>query len=257
MKRITTYLMIFCLIFLLAGCENGGQEKIRKPKGKKVSDKADRRPGYIYGKVKKTMEGGGYTYMLLEFDGKNTWVAVPRTPVKNGDEVMLYPGQVMKDFHSKSLDKTFDSIIFSQGPVTPPSSMAHGTEASEMAIQAHSSTNRMKKKDVRVKHASGAGAITIATAYEKAKELNGKEVVLRAVVERVLKNILGKNWIHCQDGTGTEAGKNYDITVTTKASPEVGSTVLIKGTLVKDKNIGAGYFYPVIIENAKVTVLKK
>jgi hypothetical protein len=109
------------------------------------------------------------------------------------------------------------------------------------------------KKDIHIQPASGENAITIEAAYRDAKKLDGKQVVLRAQVVKITKNILGKNWLHCQDGTGSADKHNFDITVTTSAAPEPGSTILIKGTLHKDRDIGAGYFYPVIIEDANVT----
>ncbi len=255
LKRYLIPLTLF-LALLLTACQ--GSEEKKAEKSTKKSDAASRakQAGYLYGTVKETMDGGGYTYILLEFDGRKSWVAVPPMKVKVGDEVMLYPGQVMKNFHSKSLNRTFETIIFSQGAVSPPME-AKASNRSDMAAQAHSGTSRVEKKDVKITPASGPGAITVQMAYQKAKELDGKQVVLKAVVVKISKNILGKNWVHCQDGTGTEKEKNFDITVTTKASPSVGDKVLIKGILHKDKDIGAGYFYPVLIEDAEITKLEK
>ena len=44
-----------------------------------------------------------------------------------------------------------------------------------------------------------------------------------------------------------------DITVTSDQTAKVGDIVIIEGTLTVDKDFGAGYFYDVIVENAKVT----
>lgn len=74
----------------------------------------------ISGKVLETMNAGGYTYVLIAGSDKNVWGAVPSTEVAVGQEVELLPGQTMTNFNSKSLNKTFDSVIFSTGvvPVT-------------------------------------------------------------------------------------------------------------------------------------------
>jgi hypothetical protein len=72
----------------------------------------------ISGKVVETMNGGGYTYVNLEKDGKKRWVAAPTMQVSVGQELELRNGAVMTNFSSKTLNKTFDSIIFSAGPVT-------------------------------------------------------------------------------------------------------------------------------------------
>jgi len=81
------------------------------------SDKEDA-AAVLTGKVVETMDGGGYTYINLEKDGKKTWVAVPVMKVKVGDEVKLQSGMPMTNFKSKALNRTFDSVIFSGGPVT-------------------------------------------------------------------------------------------------------------------------------------------
>jgi hypothetical protein len=72
----------------------------------------------ISGKVVETMNSGGYTYVNLEKDGKKRWVAAPSMQVSVGQELKLRNGAVMTNFSSKSLNKTFDSIIFSAGPAT-------------------------------------------------------------------------------------------------------------------------------------------
>jgi hypothetical protein len=61
------------------------------------------------------MNSGGYTYVYLDQNGKKTWVAIPQTAVKVGQEVTCQPGMEMKNFTSKTLHRTFESIIFSGG----------------------------------------------------------------------------------------------------------------------------------------------
>jgi len=69
----------------------------------------------VSGKVMETMDSGGYTYICLESGGKKVWAAVPTTKVSVGQELTLKPGQEMSNFNSKSLNRTFDSVIFSGG----------------------------------------------------------------------------------------------------------------------------------------------
>ena len=88
---------------------------------------------------------------------------------------------------------------------------------------------------------------------EHKADLNGKPVKLRARVVKASRGIMGKNWLHLRDGTG-EASQN-DVTVTSVdgyAAP--GAVVVVEGTLGVDKDIGAGYFFPVIIENARIII---
>lgn len=71
----------------------------------------------LSGKVMETMDSGGYTYVLLDNNGKQTWVAMPKTKVVKGANMSFLPGTEMPNFHSKTLNRTFDKIIFSGGPV--------------------------------------------------------------------------------------------------------------------------------------------
>jgi len=71
--------------------------------------------GTLSGKVVETMNSGGYTYVSLENNGKKTWIALPDTKVKVGQQLTCQPGMEMKNFTSKTLNRTFDSIIFSGG----------------------------------------------------------------------------------------------------------------------------------------------
>ena len=64
--------------------------------------------------------------------------------------------------------------------------------------------------------------------------------------------IMGRNWIHLQDGTGDAAAGTNDLTVTSSATTAVGDTILVQGSVAVDKDFGAGYRYAVIVEDASV-----
>ncbi len=64
---------------------------------------------------------------------------------------------------------------------------------------------------------------------------------------KFVPDIMRTNWMHIQDGT---AG---DLTVTTDGSFAKGDQVMVEGVLSINKDFGAGYKYPAIIEKAKVT----
>jgi hypothetical protein len=70
---------------------------------------------FISGKVVETMSSGGYTYVSLDNNGKKTWVAIPQSVVKVGQELRCQSGAEMINFTSKTLNRTFESVIFSAG----------------------------------------------------------------------------------------------------------------------------------------------
>ena len=94
------------------------------------------------------------------------------------------------------------------------------------------------------------GGKTIAETFAERGKLVGKEIAVRGKVVKYNVNIMNKNWVHIQDGTGA-AGSN-DLTITTNDSTAVGKTVLVRGKVAIDKDFGAGYKYDVILEDAKV-----
>ena len=96
------------------------------------------------------------------------------------------------------------------------------------------------------------GGKTVQEIYQEKNQLNGKRVTLRGKVVKYNQAIMGKNWLHLRDGTGKEP--TNDLTVTSQMNANVGDTVLVEGIVRLDKNLGSGYQYDVIIEDAKVKV---
>jgi len=99
------------------------------------------------------------------------------------------------------------------------------------------------------------GGSTVADVWAKRSSLGGQTVTVRGKVVKFNPEIMGRNWIHIQDGTGKPAEKNHDLTITTSSGVKVGDIVTVTGKIAVDKDFGAGYAYPVIVEEA-VVVLK-
>lgn len=92
---------------------------------------------------------------------------------------------------------------------------------------------------------------TVEALYLEKTKLGGHQVQLHGKVVKVNNAIMNRNFLHLQDGTGKQ-GSN-DITITTQDTVEVGDEVVVTGTLSVDKDFGAGYTYPILLEQAKVT----
>ena len=104
--------------------------------------------------------------------------------------------------------------------------------------------------DIHVTKAVGDNAKTVAEITTKATELKGKPILVRGQVVKYTPDVMGKNWIHLQDGSGTAADKSNDILVTTADQAKIGDVLTIKGVVRTDKDFGAGYAYKVLIEEA-------
>ncbi len=64
------------------------------------------------GKVVSSLDAGGYTYMELENGGNKFWIAAPTTTVNKGDHIRFVENMVMTNFTSKTLNRTFSTLIF-------------------------------------------------------------------------------------------------------------------------------------------------
>jgi hypothetical protein len=67
------------------------------------------------GVVKSITNAGGYSYVEVQQGNGSVWVAAPEAKVKAGDKVSWDGGSVMQNFAAKSLNRTFDQIIFAGG----------------------------------------------------------------------------------------------------------------------------------------------
>ncbi len=212
------------------------------PSGKK---NPPRNPGLsvMAGKVLKVMNGGGYTYARIRNSKGNIWLAMPEAKLKAGETVTFFPGTMMTNFHSDTLNRTFKKVMFTQGPVALP-----GTKA-------YRAKNKAKQpaEKIKVSKAQGPNAHTIAEIYKDKAALGGKTVSVRGKVVKVSKGIMGSNWLHIQDGTGDASKGTNSLVVTTKDDAGTGDVVTATGVITPNKDFGFGYKYDVIMEQAKIT----
>jgi hypothetical protein len=100
--------------------------------------------------------------------------------------------------------------------------------------------------------AKADGGLTVAEVFAGKDQLAGRRVTFRGRVVKSNANIMGRNWLHVRDGSGAE-GTN-DLTVSTAGLASLGDTVLVAGTVALNRDLGMGYQYDVIIEDATLTV---
>jgi hypothetical protein len=308
--RALIFAAALLLLVPMAGCKSGNEQASTPPAGQQpvtvqpgaapagpgatapASEPAQVAPApqeaQLSGKVLETMNAAGYTYVNVETPTGPVWAALPETKVEVGQDVVLAGGMEMKNFESKTLGRTFDSVIFSTGivpqggealaPAAPGAPAAAGAaapaaggESFAAAMQqeaAGASANTMHggdapasggsaaavvpSSDIKVDKAEGENAYTIGELFAKKGELNDKKVIVRGKVVKVSKMIMGKNWLHLQDGTGEATSSTHDLVVTTAGEAQKDAVVVVEGTLHADRDFGSGYRYDVIVEDAEV-----
>lgn len=194
-------------------------------------------------KVLEKMNASSYSYLKVLENNNEYWIAVPQMDVKPGEMITFSKFMEMNNFKSETLNRTFESVLFVDD--------AKKENDNQQISSPHS--NLAAPKDETIKIEPLKDGLTIESIYNKKSSLVNKTVKVKGVVVKVNLNIMGTNWIHIQDGTG--GTDTHDLLITSDASPKVGETIIAEGKVLSDKDFGAGYFYPVLLENSKVTIL--
>lgn len=216
---------------LASGSENSAMDK-----------NATHHTGVFTGELVETFNSGGYTYAHLKTDQGSVWAAGPRTAINKSDKVSFIGKVAMIDFYSKSLDRKFENIYFVD------SFIINGVKTGNTVIDPHKKIDKPQAAALKTFSKAENGQ-NIAEILKDKDTLAGKTVKIRGQVSKYTENVMGKNWLHIRDSSSDQ-----DITITTAASAKLNDVVLAEGQLILDKDYGYGYIYPVLIENATLTV---
>jgi hypothetical protein len=264
------------LATVVAGCNSAktpepanvplSQAPIAVPGANDAAASAALPSGMLAGPILDKLEAPPYSYLQVKTAQGNVWAAVPQTKLAKGETVRVYNPMLMTKFESKTLKRTFDEVYFGTLTVDGSDANANGAgAASAMGGSApagaaagtspHTGAPAQGTEPVKVgkvAKATGADARTIAEAWEQKEALTGKTVTIRGTVVKYNPAVMGKNWLHLQDGSGNADKGTNDITVTTMDEVVKGQTVTIKGTVKTGQDFGAGYKYAIIVEDAKL-----
>ena len=221
------------------------QQQVQPPQQVQPQQQAHAGVNMRTGVVQEVLQATSYTYLNVKEDDRDSWIAVTKRETKVGETVSFSAGLEMKNFESKDLQRKFESIFVHSIVRGEPrrAGTAHGPmEAPRRTKPA------LEKKEISIEPAEGG--ITIAELLANTDTYAGKAVRIKGQVTKVNRAILGKNWVHLQDGT--DASGKFDLTITTQEQANVGDVVTFEGTIVLNKDFGAGYVYEVLMEEAKL-----
>ena len=199
--------------------------------------------------VQEVLQVASYTYLNVLEDGTKKWLAVPTMEAKLGEVFYYKGGMAMPDFKSTELDRTFDEVIF-LGSITS----AEAINLDKGFVDPNAPKEVVKKgkqptlAKLELTIEAVDGGTRIANLFENKADFAGKKIKVTGEVTKFSTAIMGKNWVHFQDGTAFEG--LYDLMITTQENVQVGDVVTFEGVITLDKDFGAGYFYKVIVEDA-------
>jgi hypothetical protein len=224
-------LMFFAtMMFLFTACDS---------KDKDMEKLRAENPNTHVVEVIEHTNASSYTYIKVEEKDKEYWIAVPQMAVEKGDVLFYTKSMEMKNFHSETLNKTFESVLF----VDDISKTLHAT-----TDQIPHPNVESKKENIKIEPLKDG--YTIAKVFDEKESLAGKRIKVKGKVVKYNQGIMNRNWIHIQDGTG-EQGK-HDLVLTTTSTVQIGQIIVAEGTIAIDKDFGSGYVYSIILEDAEI-----
>jgi hypothetical protein len=223
MKILTVSAALALSFIILSGCSDNNEKKIKQNSNSSMSEKSQQpvqaampqtaanphanlnipetfqtatanvKPALNEAVAANVIHSAGYTYVEVVDNGKNIWLAGTKTPVKPGQRVYWGQSSVMKNFTSKSLNRTFDEILFVAKFVTQ-----------KPATQKMAANNASTGKILSAQNAGGYSYLEVKT---------GKNVIWIAAPEATVKvndNISWSGSNKMSNFTSKSLGKTFE-----------------------------------------------
>jgi hypothetical protein len=192
--------------------------------------------------VQEVIQGNSYTYLNVKEADALIWIAISKADMEVGETISFKNPLEMKNFRSKELERTFETIYF-VGRIDKESASPAGGETAQSPHQKPA----VEKKEISIEPIEGG--ISIAELFSNREAYADTIVRIKGQVAKDNLSIMGKNWVHLQDGTG-DSGNN-DLLVTAQDMVALGDVVIFEGTIGLNKDFGSGYSYELLMEEAK------
>ena len=182
-----------------------------------------------------------YTYLQVAEKLDTFWIAANKFEAQKGHEYYYQGGLLKTEFISQEHNRIFDKIYLVSNIID---AAAHpGGNAGSPAMPTddnHVPTDAPREI---------AGATKLSDLIKNKQNYEGKKVIVSGKCVKANYEIMCKNWYHIQDGS-KKGIEPYDITITSMENIPLGANVAFEGTVVLNKDFGAGYSYEIIMEEA-------
>lgn len=186
--------------------------------------------------VEEVLPTTRYVYLRVKEGQEAFWIATNKQEVSVGESYFYRGGLLKTDFESKEHKRVFDKLYLVSAIVKAD----HGNQSTPIESQ---SSSTKPAKDVDVK-----GSVKIADLVANPAKYAGKTIQISGQCVKINPNIMGRNWVHLQDGSKDD----YDLVITSAVQIPVGHTVTLTGKVVLNKDFGAGYQYDILLEEGQI-----
>ena len=109
-KRLVGFALLATL--MVTGCTEDKTATMSTENTMPQQNAAEHDDSMVTGNTNETFDSGSYTYVQITTPEASIWAAGPLTPIKNDDKVSFSRNMLMENFHSKTLNRTFEAIYF-------------------------------------------------------------------------------------------------------------------------------------------------
>lgn len=183
--------------------------------------------------VEEVLNTQKYSYLNVKEAGDSYWLATLKADFKKGMELSYRGGLLKTNFKSIEYDRVFEKLYL-------VSEIRSSGKAITTAEPVPSAGNSLSSKP------NLEGVTKLSDIVANPEKFKNKKVKIYGEVTKVNQMIMDRNWLHIKDGSAD----NYDFVLTSQSSVPVGHSVLFEGVISIDKDFGAGYSYPILLENA-------
>jgi hypothetical protein len=190
--------------------------------------------------VEEVLNTEKYSYLNVTENGEKFWIAIPRMEVEIGGTYHYTDALLKHNFESKEYDRVFETIYLVSDI------HSHSGESGASADQGQGDHGAKSTGPIKVEHAEGS--ITLTELFSEMEKYKDKTVQVTGKCVKVNPMIMGRNWVHIQDGSGD----GLDLTITTTENVQLNEVVTFEGVIALNKDFGAGYKYDIILEQGKL-----
>jgi len=198
-------------------------------------------------RINEVLQSDRYTYMSVNEEKNNYWVAVARQNIEVGEDYIFEGGLLKKNFESKEFNRVFETIYL-VSKITKANA-----EASDSALdRAYAELRKIENSAVNTPNPQAkisGETVSLSDIFNNPTKYGGKNITVEGQCVKVNNQIMGKNWIHIQD---VKNSPEIELTLTTLQNIEIGTKALFTGTIALNKDFGAGYKYDIIMENTTI-----
>lgn len=194
--------------------------------------------------VNEVLPATRYVYLNVSEGSSKFWIATRKQEIKKGETYFYRGGLLKTKFESKEYNRVFDTIYLISSLV----SQDHSKHVGDLNANKQKSKPVVQKEEIPThtdKIVEHKGTLKIAELVKDPKRYEGHTIQLSGKCVKVNPNIMDRNWIHLKDGSKDD----YDLVITSNTFVPEGSEITIRGTVVMNKDFGAGYAYDLIVEN--------